>query len=50
MAVSRRSPHAFLKLIVLVLVLGVAIGAGVFWLLAALWHSFWGEGPQFFPG
>ncbi|GAA4199290.1 hypothetical protein [Microbispora amethystogenes] len=50
MAVSRRSPRAFLKLVVFVIVLGVAIGAGAFWLLAALWHSFWGEGPQFLPG
>ncbi|MEU8193485.1 hypothetical protein AB0C10_06850 [Microbispora amethystogenes] len=50
MAVSRRSTHALLKLIVLVVVLGAAIGVGVFWLLAALWHSFWGAGPQFLPG
>ncbi|MEU8193479.1 hypothetical protein AB0C10_06820 [Microbispora amethystogenes] len=33
--------------VVLVVVLGVAIGAGAFWLLTALWRSSWGDGPQF---
>ncbi|MGI5156000.1 hypothetical protein [Microbispora sp. CA-102843] len=47
---TRRSPHALVKLIVVTLLLGAAIGAGVFLALALLWDAFWGEGPMFFPG
>ncbi|MBB2743574.1 UNVERIFIED_ORG: hypothetical protein FHR35_003410 [Microbispora rosea subsp. rosea] len=47
---TRRSPHALVKLVVVTLLLGAAIGAGVFFALALMWHSLWGEGPMFFPG
>ncbi len=47
---TRRSPHALVKLVLVTLLLGAAIGGGVFLALALMWHSLWGEGPVFLPG
>ncbi|GAA0380941.1 hypothetical protein GCM10009530_34610 [Microbispora corallina] len=41
---------SLLRLVVVTLVLGAAIGAGVWWALALLWHAIWGEGPMWLPG
>ncbi|MFF3671993.1 hypothetical protein [Microtetraspora malaysiensis] len=47
---ARRSPRALVKLVVVTLLLGAAIGAGVFLALALLWDALWGDGPMFLPG
>ncbi|WP_433425149.1 hypothetical protein ACQP1V_19835 [Microtetraspora malaysiensis] len=47
---ARRSPRALVKLVVVTLLLGIAIGAGIFWALALLWDALWGEGPMFLLG
>ncbi|WP_185949366.1 hypothetical protein [Microbispora sp. KK1-11] len=46
----RRSPYALVKLVVVTLLLGAAIGAGVFLALALMWRALWGEAPVFLPG
>lgn len=42
--------RAFVKVVVVALVLGVAIGAAAWGALALLWDAIWGAGPQFLPG
>ncbi|GIH60739.1 hypothetical protein [Microbispora siamensis] len=45
---TRRSLHALVKLVVVALLLGAAIGGGIFLALPLLWHALWGEGPAMF--